>query len=57
MSRSIEITETERKLLARLIHEEWRRLDSIREVRSSFMSDDPILKDQQDVETLEGKLK
>lgn len=57
MSRSVEITEPERKLLARLIHEEWRRLDQIREVRSSFMSDDPILKEQLEVETLEGKLK
>lgn len=57
MSRTVEITETERKLLARLIHDEWVRLDSIREVRSSYMSDDPILKEQQDVETLEGKLR
>lgn len=57
MSRTIEVTEPERKLLARLIHEEWRRLDQIREVRSSYMSDDPILKEQLDVETLEGKLK
>lgn len=57
MSRNIEITETERKLLARLIHEEWRRLDHIREVRSTFMNDDPILKEQLEVETLESKLK
>lgn len=57
MSRTIEVTEPERKLLARLIHEEWRRLDQIREVRSSFLSNDPILKEQLEVEMLEGKLR
>lgn len=55
MARTIELTEDERRLLVRLVGEEWRRLDEIRHAR--WFQDDPILKEQQEVEALEGKLR
>ncbi len=54
MSRTIEISEDERKLLARLVHDEWNRLDKIRHGR--WLVNDPILDSQLEVEGLEEKL-
>jgi hypothetical protein len=55
MARSIEIDETERRLLARLVGEEWRRLDEIRTARAFY--NDPIVAEQLEVEALQAKLR
>lgn len=55
MARSVDLEETERRLLLRLGDEEWKRLDEIRTFRN--MNNDPILGEQQDIERLLDKLK
>lgn len=53
--RALELEEPERRLLLRLINDEWRRLNEIREGR--YIDPDPVLTQQQEVEELAGKLR
>lgn len=53
--RHLDLEEGERRLLLRLINEEWNRLNGIREGR--YIDPDPVLTQQQEVEELAGKLK
>lgn len=53
--RTIDLEESERRLLARLVKDEWKRLNKIRDER--YIDPDPVLAQQLEVEGLEGKLR
>jgi hypothetical protein len=55
MARTVELTEDERRLLLRLTHDEWGRLDEIRTARAFY--NDPIVAEQLEVEALQAKLR
>lgn len=53
--RTLTVEEAERRLLLRLVQDEWARLDKIRHNR--WLAHDPIVNEQQAIEELVGKLK
>lgn len=53
--RTLDLEESERRLLLRLTNEEWNRLNAIRESR--YIDPDPVLAQQVEVENLAAKLR
>lgn len=53
--RALDVEEMERRLLLRLLNDEWSRLNGIREGR--YLDPDPVLTEQVKVEELAKKLR